>query len=74
MSLIDGQDICGMALDPVAPAKVKFQSGTGPAVVASKSTPTRLVFNPTAIRAGIAAFPVIQFEEPRALAVEIKRR
>ncbi|MCP4734341.1 MAG: hypothetical protein GY873_09120 [Bosea sp.] len=72
--LIDGQDICGMALDPVAPAKVKFQSGTGPAVVASKSTPTRLVFNPTAIRAGIAAFPVIQFEEPRALAVEIKRR
>lgn len=72
--LIDGQDICGMALDPVAPAKVKFQSGTGPAVVASKSTPTRLIFNPTAIRAGIATFPVVQFEEPRALAVEIKRR
>lgn len=72
--LIDGQDICGMALDPVAPAKVKFQSGTGPAVVASKSTPTRLVFNPTAIRAGIAAFPVIQFEEPRVLSIQIQRR
>lgn len=72
--LIDGQDICGMALDPVVPAKVKFQSGTGPAVVASKSTPTRLVFNPTAIRAGIAAFPVIQFEEPRALSIQIQRR
>ncbi|CAD5288629.1 conserved hypothetical protein [Bosea sp. 62] len=72
--LIDGQDICGMALDPVASAKVKFQGGTGPAVVASKSTPTRLVFNPTATRGGIAAFPVIQFEEPRALSVEIKRR
>lgn len=72
--LIDGQGICGLALDPVAPAKVKFQGGTGPAVVASKSTPTRLVFNPTATRAGITAFPVIQFEEPRALSVEIKRR
>jgi hypothetical protein len=72
--LIDGQDICGLALDPVAPAKAKFQNGTGPAVVASKSTATRVVFNPNAIRGGIAAFPVIQFEEPRALSVEIRRR
>jgi hypothetical protein len=72
--LIDGQDICGLALDPVAPAKAKFQNGTGPAVVASKSTSTRVVFNPNAIRGGIAAFPVIQFEEPRALSVEIRRR
>ena len=71
---IDGQDICGLALDPVAPAKAKFQSGTGPAVVASKSTATRVVFNPNAIRGGIAAFPVIQFEEPKALSVEIRRR
>jgi hypothetical protein len=72
--LIDGQDICGLALDPVAPAKAKFQSGTGPAVVASKSTATRVVFNPNAIRGGIAAFPVIQFEEPKALSVQIQRR
>ncbi|HEV7327577.1 MAG TPA: hypothetical protein VGN91_21130 [Bosea sp. (in: a-proteobacteria)] len=72
--LIDGQDICGLALDPVAPAKAKFQNGTGPAVVASKSTATRVVFNPNAIRSGIAAFPVIQFDEPRALSVEIRRR
>ncbi len=72
--LIDGQDICGLALDPVAPAKAKFQNGTGPAVVASKSTATRVVFNPNAIRGGIAAFPVIQFDEPRALSVEIRRR
>lgn len=71
---IDGQEICGLALDPVAPAKAKFQNGTGPAVVASKSTPTRLVFNPNAIRGGITAFPVIQFEEPKALSVQIQRR
>lgn len=72
--LIDGQDICGLALDPVAPAKAKFQSGTGPAVVASKSTPTRVVFNPNAIRGGITAFPVIQVEEPKALSIQIQRR
>jgi len=72
--LIDGQDICGLAIDAVAPAKAKFQNGTGPAVVASKSTATRVVFNPNAIRGGIAAFPVIQFDEPRALSVEIRRR
>lgn len=71
---IDGQDICGLALDPVAPAKAKFQNGTGPAVVASKSTPTRVVFNPNAIRGGITAFPVIQVEEPRALSIQIMRR
>lgn len=71
---IPGQDICGLALDPVAPARVKFQSGTGPAVVASKSTPTRLVFNPNAIRGGIAALPVIQVEEPKALSIQILRR
>lgn len=71
---IDGQDICGLALDPVAPAKVKFQSGTGPAVVASKSTPTRVVFNPNAIRGGITAFPSIQVEEPKALSIQIQRR
>ncbi|WID94803.1 hypothetical protein QO058_18485 [Bosea vestrisii] len=72
--LIDGQDICGLALDPVAPAKLKFQSGTGPAVVASKSNATRVVFNPTAIRGGITAFPAIQVEEPKALAIQIQRR
>jgi hypothetical protein len=72
--LIDGQDICGFALDPVAPAKMKFQNGTGPAVVASKSTATRVVFNPSAIRGGIAAFPVIQVEEPKALSIQIQRR
>jgi hypothetical protein len=71
---IDGQDICGLALDPVAPAKAKFQNGTGPAVVASKSTPTRVVFNPNAIRGGITAFPVIQVEEPRAISIQITRR
>lgn len=71
---IEGQDICGLALDPVAPAKAKFQNGTGPAVVASKSTPTRVVFNPNAIRGGITAFPVIQVEEPRALSIQITRR
>lgn len=71
---IDGQDICGLALDPVAPAKAKFQNGTGPAVVASKSTPTRVVFNPNAIRGGITAFPVIQVEEPKALSIQILRR
>ncbi|MGX1790721.1 hypothetical protein ACWIGM_28505 [Bosea sp. NPDC055332] len=71
---IDGQDICGLALDPVAPAKAKFQNGTGPAVVASKSTPTRVVFNPNAIRSGITAFPVIQVEEPKALSIQILRR
>lgn len=72
--LIDGQDICGLALDPVAPTKAKFQNGTGPAVVASKSTATRVVFNPTAIRGGITAFPVIQVEEPKALSIQIQRR
>lgn len=72
--LIDGQDICGLSLDPVAPAKVKFQSGTGPAIVASKSTATRLVFNPNAIRGGITAFPVIQVEAPKALSIQIQRR
>lgn len=72
--LIDGQEICGLALDPVAPAKARFQNGTGPAVVASKSTATRVVFNPSAIRGGITAFPVIQFEEPKALSVQIQRR
>lgn len=72
--LIDGQDLCGLALDPVAPAKAKFQSGTGPAVVASKSTATRFVFNPNAIRGGITAFPVIQVEEPKALSIQILRR
>jgi hypothetical protein len=72
--LIDGQDICGFALDPVAPAKAKFQSGTGPAVVASKSTATRVVFNPNAIRGGITAFPMIQVEEPKALSIQIQRR
>lgn len=71
---IDGQDICGLALDPVAPAKAKFQNGTGPAVVASKSTPTRVVFNPNAIRGGITAFPVIQVDEPKALTIQIQRR
>lgn len=71
---IDAQEICGLALEPVAPAKGKFQSGTGPAVVASKSSATRLVFNPTAIRSGISAFPVIRIEEPKPLAIEIKRR
>ena len=71
---IEGQDICGLALDPVAPAKAKFQNGTGPAVVASKSTPTRVVFNPNAIRGGITAFPVIQVEEPRAISIQITRR
>lgn len=71
---IDTQEICGLALEPVAPAKGKFQLGTGPAVVASKSNATRLVFNPTAIRSGISAFPVIRIEEPKALAIEIKRR
>ncbi len=71
---IDGQEICGLALEPVAPAKGKFQPGTGPAVVASKSSATRLVFNPTAIRSGITAFPVIRIEEPKPLAIEIKRR
>lgn len=72
--VIAGQDICGLALDPVAPAKVKFQSGTGPAVVASKSTPTRVVFNPNAIRGGITVFPSIQVEEPKALSIQIQRR
>jgi len=72
--VVDGQDICGFSLDPVAPAKAKFQNGTGPAVVASKSTPTRVVFNPNAIRGGITAFPVIQIEEPRALSIQIQRR
>ncbi|AZO79402.1 MULTISPECIES: hypothetical protein [unclassified Bosea (in: a-proteobacteria)] len=72
--LINGQDICGLALDPVAPAKAKFQNGTGPAVVASKSTATRVVFNPNAIRGGIIAFPVIQVEEPKALSIQIQRR
>lgn len=72
--LIDGQDICGFALDPVAPAKAKFQSGTGPAAVASKSNATRVVFNPNAIRGGITAFPVIQVEEPRPLSIQIQRR
>ncbi|CAN7619073.1 hypothetical protein LJR090_005376 [Bosea sp. LjRoot90] len=72
--LIDGQDICGLALDPVAPAKLKFQSGTGPAVVASKSNATRVVFNPTAIRGGITAFPAIQVEEPKPLSIQIQRR
>jgi hypothetical protein len=71
---IDAQEICGLALEPVAPAKGKFQPGTGPAVVASKSNATRLVFNPTAIRSGISAFPVIRIEEPKPLAIEIKRR
>lgn len=71
---IDAQEICGLALESVAPAKGKFQSGTGPAVVASKSSATRLVFNPTAIRGGITAFPVIRIEEPKPLAIEIKRR
>ncbi|CAN7645728.1 hypothetical protein [Bosea sp. LjRoot237] len=72
--LIDGQDICGLALDPIAPAKLKFQSGTGPAAVASKSSATRVVFNPNAIRGGITAFPVIQVEEPKALSIQIQRR
>lgn len=72
--LIDGQDICGLALDPIAPAKAKFQSGTGPAAVASKSNATRVVFNPNAIRGGITAFPVIQVEEPRPLSIQIQRR
>lgn len=71
---VDAQEICGLALEPVAPAKGKFQPGTGPAVVASKSSATRLVFNPTAIRSGITAFPVIRIEEPKPLAIEIKRR
>jgi hypothetical protein len=71
---IDAQEICGLALEPVAPAKGKFQPGTGPAVVASKSSATRLVFNPTAIRSGITAFPVIRIEEPKPLSIEIKRR
>lgn len=71
---IDGQDICGLALDPVAPAKAKFQNGTGPAVVASKSTATRVVFNPNAIRGGITAFPVIQVDEPKPLSIQIQRR
>lgn len=72
--LIDGQEICGLALDPLGATKAKFQSGTGPAVVASKSTATRLVFNPNATRGGIASFPVIQIEEPKPLSIEIKRR
>ncbi|WP_186416932.1 hypothetical protein [Bosea sp. CS1GBMeth4] len=71
---IDTQELCGLALDPVAPAKVRFQSGTGPAVVASKSTANRLVFNPNAIRGGIASFPAIQVEEPKALSIQIQRR
>lgn len=71
---IDAQDLCGLALDPVAPAKVRFQPGSGPAVVASKSTPNRLVFNPNAIRGGIASFPAIQVEEPKALSIPIQRR
>lgn len=72
--LIDGQEICGLALDPLGGTKAKFQPGTGPSVVASKSTATRLVFNPNATRTGIASFPVIQIEEPKPLAIEIKRR
>jgi hypothetical protein len=71
---IDGQDICGLAIDAIAPARAKFQPGTGPSVVASKSSATRLVFNPTATRAGITTFPVIQIEEPKPLSIEIKRR
>lgn len=72
--LIDGQEICGLALDPLGTTKAKFQPGTGPSVVASKSSTTRLVFNPNATRAGIASFPVIQIEEPKPLSIEIKRR
>ncbi len=71
---IEGQEICGLALDVQGATKARFQVGTGPAVVASKSTATRLVFNPTATRAGIATFPVIEVEEPKALKIEIKRR
>lgn len=71
---IEGQEICGLSLDPLGTTKAKFQPGSGPAVVASKSNATRLVFNPTATRGGIAAFPVIQIEEPKPLSIEIKRR
>lgn len=71
---IEGQEICGLALDPQGATKARFQAGTGPAVVASKSTATRLVFNPTATRAGIATFPVIEVDEPKPLKIEIKRR
>lgn len=71
---VEAQEICGLAIEPVGPAKVRFQSGTGPSVVASKSTANRLVFNPTATRAGISSFPVIEVTEPKALKIEIKRR
>jgi len=71
---IDASEVCGLALDPVAPAKARFQNGTGPAIVASKSTPMRIVFNPNAIRGGIQAFPVIQVDEPKPLSIQIQKR
>lgn len=71
---IEGQEICGFAIDPLGATKARFQSGTGPAVVASKSNTRRIIFNPTAMRGGISALPVIEIEEPKAAKIEIKRR
>lgn len=71
---VDGANLCGIELAPVGGSRASFRKGTGPRVVASMSSASRLVFNPVDMRGGQTALPTIAIDGPAPAAIEIRRR